>query len=218
MLVASEPIHLLAWKQLLEALKLPYDPSIIQLQVGKTAPEILKTILNIYKPGWNPNDYNVNELAKLKSDFYLPLALGGLQAYPGATEGLEWLRSKKIATAVVSNAKRRELKETLERLNLFNYFDLVISRDDVQLPKPDPTPYLFAAASLGLEVQDCMAVEDSPPGIEAALFAKIPSAAITSNFTHQELTYPVPGRPDLQPVWIGSSLVQFFEWLKILTE
>ncbi|MGK5082008.1 HAD family phosphatase [Bdellovibrionota bacterium FG-1] len=213
-LVASEPLHWAAWEQLLSELGIPYNGAEMGLFVGKTAPEIMMLLLNRYKPGWNPSEYNLTALARRKNDIYLEAARRGLQPYPGVPEGLQWLRSQGIKTAVVSNAKRRELETALHQLGLTEYLDIIVSRDDVSAPKPDPTPYLFAAASLGLEGHECLAVEDSPTGLEAALVAKVPAAAVTTNFSRQNLEDPVPGRPDLHPLWVGESMEEFFEWLK----
>src|SRR4051812_28462951 len=108
-LVASEPLHWAAWEQLLSELGIPYNGAEMRMFIGKTAPEIIMALLNRYSPGWDPAKYNLTDLAKRKNDFYLAAARQELQAYPGVVEGLQWLRFKGIRTAVVSNAKRREL-------------------------------------------------------------------------------------------------------------
>ncbi|MEO7161710.1 MAG: HAD family phosphatase [Bdellovibrionia bacterium] len=215
-LVASEPIHLLAWKQLLISLGLPEDLELIQKSIGKIAPKILETLLNLHRPGWSKADYNLDDLAKKKNDFYLALVEANLTAYPGVREGLIWLRQNKVRTAVVSNAKGRELRTTLNMLNLTDFFDEIISRDDVFPNKPDPTPYLLAAQRLGLEPGQCIALEDSPPGLEAALRAGIPTIAISTNFPPEILRQPVLEKPDLTPIRIDPNIQSFFDWLKTL--
>ena len=47
-------------------------------------------------------------------------------------------------------------------------FDVLVCGDDVRNGKPDPEPYLLAAARLGVEPQHCLAIEDSPAGIASA--------------------------------------------------
>jgi HAD superfamily hydrolase (TIGR01509 family) len=212
-LVASEPLHWEAWRRLLAELKIPYEEAEIRAAVGKTAPRILTEILDRHHPGWDTAQFDIHALALRKNDFYLKIAQTELRTYPGVAEGLRKARERGIALAVVSNAKRRELESALRLLGIFDYFQLVVSRDDVNPPKPDPMPYLFAAASLGFEPHECMAVEDSPPGLEAALMAKIPTAALLTNFPRMAVEQPVPGRPDLRPTWIGESLETFFEWI-----
>lgn len=213
-LVASETIHFLAWKQLLEGLKLPFDTDLLHQSIGKTAPQILAILLEKHRPGWDPLEFNIAELAQRKSELYLPLARSQLQPYPGVIELLEWLKSQGIPMAVVSNARSKELKATLKTLHLFPYFQEVVSREDVPAPKPDPTPYLFAAATLGVDPLSCLAIEDSPPGLEAALIAKIPAAAVLTTFLREALEHPVPGRPNLKPHWIGPSIQELGIWIR----
>jgi HAD superfamily hydrolase (TIGR01509 family) len=215
-LVASEPLHQSAWKQLLEELGLPFEEADFRTLIGKTAPQIITSLLDRFSPGWDPRQMDPDQLALRKNDFYLKVIEKELRAYPGVREGLEWLRARGIRTAVVSNAKRRELDAGLSTTGLKPLFDQIISREDVGVAKPDPTPYLFAAAALGVAPENCLAVEDSPPGLEAGLMARIPTAAVLTNFERAQLEQPVPGRPDLKPCWIGGSMAELFRWLNTL--
>jgi beta-phosphoglucomutase len=214
-LVASEPMHGAAWEVLMKELGLPEPEDLlrarIQTMIGKTAPQILTGLLDEFEPGWDPA--RLPELVQRKNDIYLEEARKGLQPYPGVREGLTLLRELGIKAAVVSNARRRELRIVLDELELSPFFDAIVSREDVGAAKPDPTPYLFAAASLETDPSECFAVEDSPPGMEAALMARIPLFAVTTTFTQSVLEYPVLGRPDLKPEWIGNSMREFFSIL-----
>lgn len=212
-LVASEPLHWDAWRLLLAELGLPYPEAEIRAMVGTTAPEIISAVLTRYRPGWTPAQYDIHALAQRKNQFYLASVQTGLRAYPGVPEGLKYLKANGILTAVVSNARRRELVGALDLLGLSPLFTEIVSRDDVKAFKPDPTPYIAAAAMLGLEPTECIAIEDSPTGLEAALLAKTQTAAVMTNFSRQTLESPVPGRPDLKPVWVGPSMIEFFKWL-----
>ena len=213
-LVASEPIHLLAWMQLLDELNLPKDEALILRCVGQTAPEIILKILQKYQPEKSHSMDHCRELAQRKNFHYLKNARESLKLYPGVLEGLQWLRSQGIPSAIVSNGRRKEILETTDFLGIAPWITEIITRDDVPAHKPDPTPYLFGAASLGKEPHACMAVEDSPTGLEAALMAKVPSVALLTNFKKEHLQYPVPGRNDLSPRWILSSIEELFNSLK----
>jgi alpha,alpha-trehalose phosphorylase len=215
-LVNSAPIHDAAWTRMLAEIGLSHDPRDFKTMIGKTAPQTMKELLDRYRPGWKAEDYDLDALALRKNDFFLEIAPTELRLFPGVLEGLKWLKSQGIQAAVVSNAKRRELMAVHERLGTVGYFDAIISRDDIRPPKPDPTPYLFGAASLGMDPAHCVAVEDSLPGLEAALVARIPAAAVMTAYDEVALSAPVPGRPDLRPHWIGPSMVEFFEWIRSL--
>ena len=214
-LVESEPLQAIAWRKLFEELGIPLTATqTLSASVGKPAPVILERLLNESRPNWRTEGLDVHALAHRKNDLYLEIADQDLQPYPGVRELLQWLKSQKVACAVVSNAKRRELLKGLELCGIRESFDLILSRDDVSAPKPDPAPYLTAAATLGFSPEECLAVEDSPTGLESALMGRIPAAAVMTHFSHSVLATPVLGRPDLRPVWIGPSIEKLFEALK----
>lgn len=192
---------------------LPYDEALIRKAVGKTAPEIMRLILVQYRGTDHASREEIGKLVSRKNELYLEEAERGLQPYPGVMDGLRWLKARKIRTAVVSNARRRELHEVLNILGLSELMDVILSREDVPAFKPDPTPYLTASALLKLDRDQCLAVEDSPTGIESALVAKIPAVAVLTNFPESVMKCPVPGRPDLKPTWIVHSMHEFFRRL-----
>ncbi|MFZ9596296.1 MAG: HAD family hydrolase [Bdellovibrionia bacterium] len=215
-LVASEPIHGMAWTQLLLSLGLPQDTEILNKNIGKTAPQTLKDLLDRHRPGWNPKEVDLEALARKKNDFYLEFCKTRLNPYPGVRSGIQWLQSQGIQRAIVSNSKRRELHTTLEQLNLISAFDLIVSRDDVGKSKPDPTPYAFALSQLKLAPEQCIALEDSPSGLSACLRAGIPSVGILSSFSYSELKQPVADQAELEPFRIEKSMEDFFQWLRQL--
>jgi beta-phosphoglucomutase-like phosphatase (HAD superfamily) len=57
-------------------------------------------------------------------------------------------------------------------------FSAVITGDEVEHGKPHPEPYLAAARALGVEVGDCVAIEDSPTGVRSAVAAGVPTIAV----------------------------------------
>lgn len=84
---------------------------------------------------------------------------------PGAREMLAALVAAKVPMALVTSS-HRELAEPFVRSA--GVFDVSVCGDEVARPKPDPEPYLTAAALLGVDIADCVAVEDSPAGIASA--------------------------------------------------
>jgi HAD superfamily hydrolase (TIGR01509 family) len=212
-LVTSEQLHFLAWQQLLKDMGLPWSEIRFEGMVGRPAPVILTALLDRFKPGWSREDYDVDALALKKNDYYLGYAQTQLGLYPGVREGLIWAKAEGIPCGVVSNSKRRELKASLSLLNIESFFKVVLSRDDVVRPKPDPGPFEFAALSLGVAPEDCIAIDDSPTGLEGALLAGCTTASVTTNYPRSALEVPIPGRTDLRPVWIGDTMEAFFDWL-----
>ena len=215
-LVTSEQLHFLAWQQLLKDMGLPWSEIRFDGMVGRPAPVILRALLDQFRPGWTPEQFDVDALALQKNDYYLEYARTQLGLYPGVREGLVWAKAEGILCAIVSNAKRRELKASLSMLRLEEYFKVVLSRDDVVKPKPDPGPFEFAALSLGVSPKECVAIDDSPTGLEGALLAGCVTASVTTNYPRRALEIPIPGRSDLRPVFIAETMESFFQWLAAL--
>jgi HAD superfamily hydrolase (TIGR01509 family) len=92
----------------------------------------------------------------------------GLVWRPGALELLLAVRAAGLPTALVTSTGRRLVEIALETLGREN-FDVVVCGDEVSAPKPDPAPYRTAADLLGVRIADCVAIEDSPPGLASAV-------------------------------------------------
>lgn len=91
-------------------------------------------------------------------------------------------RSKcKLGLATMSRCK--QVQYVLKVLNLQNTFDFVASRDDVEHGKPDPEIYNLVAGELGMSVEECLVIEDSPSGVKAAMAAEMRVIAVTTPFT-----------------------------------
>lgn len=94
----------------------------------------------------------------------------GIPWRPGARELLVELREAGIPTALVTMSIGRMAHHIADRLG-FVGFDAVVSGEDVVNSKPHPEPYLRGAELLGLDIAQCVAIEDSEPGIASAAAA-----------------------------------------------
>ena len=94
----------------------------------------------------------------------------GIPWRPGARELLIELREQGIPTALVTMSIGRMAHHVADRLG-FVGFDAVVSGDDVANSKPHPESYLRGAELLGVNPADCVAIEDSEPGIRSAAAA-----------------------------------------------
>ena len=93
---------------------------------------------------------------KCKPVFYHEYALAKLKA-----EGYNMV--------VASNSVRQTVELMMEKSNLYNYLQFMLSNEDVSASKPDPEIYLKAIKQLGLSPQECLIVEDNQNGIKAAI-------------------------------------------------
>lgn len=81
---------------------------------------------------------------------------------------LSRLRAEGFRLAVCSNSMRDSLEIMIRQSGLDDYFEFLVSNEDVQNPKPDPEIYLTAIARMGVTPDQTLIVEDAPHGIEAA--------------------------------------------------
>jgi HAD superfamily hydrolase (TIGR01509 family) len=86
---------------------------------------------------------------------------------PGAKQALDLTREASLRCALVTNSSRRITESGLDIIGR-EYFAASVSGDDVIAGKPAPYAYLRAAELLGVSPRDCVAVEDSEAGADAA--------------------------------------------------
>ncbi|MDG4819764.1 HAD family phosphatase [Micromonospora sp. WMMD956] len=100
----------------------------------------------------------------------LELFRTGLRWRPGALALLRAVRAAGIPTALVTSSGRPLVEVALDTLGR-DSFDAVVCGDEVDAAKPHPEPYLTAARLLGVPIDRCVAIEDSPTGVASALAA-----------------------------------------------
>lgn len=105
---------------------------------------------------------------------------------PGARQLLDALHAAGVPTALVTMSYRRLAEPVAEQAGVF---DVLVTGDMVAQGKPHPESYLRAAETLGVDPRDCVAFEDSPPGIRAARA----SGAVTVGVQHIVPVEPQPG-------------------------
>jgi HAD superfamily hydrolase (TIGR01509 family) len=92
----------------------------------------------------------------------------GIEWRPGAHSLLRELRDQGISTALVTSSLRLLAEGVVATMD-FVAFDFIVAGDDVSQNKPHPEPYLKAASLLGVDIADCVAIEDSIPGVASAV-------------------------------------------------
>jgi HAD superfamily hydrolase (TIGR01509 family) len=138
-----------------------------------------------------PSDRDrVEALARLKAERYAEL-LPSVPFFAGARELVRTLATAH-PLAVASGALHREIDAILTAGGLRDAFTAIVGADDVASTKPHPEPYLAAMKRLearapGLLAAECLAFEDSVPGIAAARAAGMKVIAITNSYPAAKL-------------------------------
>lgn len=96
------------------------------------------------------------------------LAETRLRLKPGVVELLDLLDRLGLPRAIATSSPHDSVEHHLGAHGILHRFDKVIARGDYERGKPDPQPFLMAAAALGIAPESCVALEDSANGVTAA--------------------------------------------------
>ena len=116
------------------------------------------------------------------------IARHGVAEKPGIRELLALLKEKNIPCAITSSTANPVIRQHLGRLGLLEGFTALCSGKDVPRGKPAPDIYLAGAAALGLKPENCLAIEDSPTGVEAAWRAGCKTVIVPDQDQPDDLT------------------------------
>jgi sugar-phosphatase len=121
------------------------------------------------------------------------------RALPGAF-GL--LSQRFLPVAVVTSATTAVAPVRLQRAGL-PVPAVLVTADDVERGKPDPAPYLLAAARLGVPTGDCVGDEDTPAGVASLRAAGVRALAVTTTFPAADLADAIAVLADLADLHVG---------------
>ena len=137
------------------------------------------------------NESTLQSLLRRKHEAYLIRikAMETLPIYEGVLEFIDLLRSAGCELAVVSGAMRAEIELVLVKMGVRDFFSTIVAGDEIGSSKPDPEGYLLGFKrlqeqfpKLDLTLENCLIVEDSFPGIEAAKAAGIDVVAVANTY------------------------------------
>lgn len=131
-----------------------------------------------------------------------------LPIYEGVLEFIEILRSAGCKLAVVSGAMRAEIELVLTKMGVRDCFSTIVAGDEIRSSKPDPEGYLLGFKQLQeqfpeleLALENCLIIEDSFPGIQAAKAAGIGVVGVANTYPfhmlHRVATWTVDSVLDL---------------------
>src|SRR5207247_1465360 len=89
----------------------------------------------------------------------------------------------KYVMGIVTSSRRDHFDLIHEKSNLLGYFDFVLTAEDFRRVKPHPDPYLMAIERSGVPADECIAIEDSERGLEAATLAGIRCIVVPTPLT-----------------------------------
>ncbi|WP_212003388.1 HAD family phosphatase [Chitinophaga sp. HK235] len=131
------------------------------------------------------------EIAHEKEVLYQEAFRPHLELIAGLPAFLRQATDTGIPMAIGSAANRFNINFVLDNLQLHDYFNAVVSAEDVATSKPNPEVFLKCAAAIHAAPADCIVFEDAPKGVEAALNAGMQAVVLTTMHTRDEFAaYP----------------------------
>jgi putative hydrolase of the HAD superfamily len=111
------------------------------------------------------------------------------QELPGVRALVEESMGMGLKTAIASSSPREWVYSQLRRISMLDFFECIVTADDVLKAKPDPACYRKALQDLDVLPDKAVALEDSPVGCRAALNAGIRTVVVTNRIT-RNLEFP----------------------------
>ena len=107
-------------------------------------------------------------IAYMQASMLRNLAEEDIEPIKGIRELLIALKEKNIPTAIASSSPKNMIEAVVEKFKLQDYFTYLVSGNEVKHSKPDPEIYLVTAKKLGVDPSECVVIEDSKNGVNAA--------------------------------------------------
>ncbi len=180
--VDSSRHHERSWEIIAGRHGLPLPPDHFKRGFGK------KNNIIIPDLGWAHEPDAVNALAREKEEIYRALVREqGIEPLPGIRELLASLNAEGIPCAIGSSTERANLDALLDLMDVRRFYSAIVSGEEVEHGKPDPSIFLLAAQRLGVAPSGCVVIEDAHVGIEAAHRAGMRVAAVATTHAVEEL-------------------------------
>jgi HAD superfamily hydrolase (TIGR01509 family) len=164
LMLDTERIALVVWRQAAADLGFALDDDVAERMVGRTS-ATNRLMLQMHFG----DRFSYEDLATLADTRYREtLARDGVPRKDGLVELLDLLAAREVSRAVATSTASELARHKLEQAGVARYFDVIVGGNDVAHGKPAPDIFLRAAEQLGKLPAECVALEDSGPGIHAA--------------------------------------------------
>ena len=164
-IIDSQPTYFRVEKRLFKDLGVAISDEEHHSFVGTTTRAMWMHIKGKYKL-----NQSIEELVEKERTSYMDYLLSkeNEKPIPGVAELIEELYRNKVKLVVASSASIKNIEVVLKMFNLERFFETKVSGDEVNNGKPAPDTFLYAAKMIGAEPKECIVIEDSKNGVEAA--------------------------------------------------
>ena len=166
LMIESESIAYQVWRQVVAEFGSEMSEAFYREVIGKTPKTTIDLVCKKLGLSISPQDLSERYWSQRTETMCVEA-----RAVEGLINLIEDLHQHQIPLGVASNSPTDYVERVLEALQLRQMFQVAIGSDQVPEGKPAPDVYLATAAALTVDPQDCLAIEDSPTGLQAAVNA-----------------------------------------------
>ncbi|MFA5084218.1 MAG: HAD family phosphatase [Candidatus Paceibacterota bacterium] len=142
----------------------------------------LRDKLELWKKDYGIGDYNLEEFSRKAGKMELEFMKKELHPNEDLDRFLNELKDNGIKLAVATSSLRWRAEKILEVLQIKEFFDAIVTAEDVKNHKPSPDIFLEAAKQLDENPENCVVFEDAVNGIEAAKKGNMKAIAMKTEF------------------------------------
>jgi len=178
LMVDTEPLSHQAWAQIMQPFDVTISPDMHMQMTGwrlDISAEFVCDTFGLTIP--------VEELMRRKKAAMAAIVGDGVPVMPGLLALHDEIARRRIRWGVATSSPRLHAIAVLTQLGLLDACVAIAAGDEVVHGKPAPDIYLLAAERMGVQPADCLALEDSVPGCQAAAAAGMSVVAIPSGMT-----------------------------------
>jgi beta-phosphoglucomutase len=189
-LADTRKVVVATFQQVVQDIGITVSSEFIERRIGTGAERTFKEILqNAGKPF---DQAFIEEFLSRKIETEISMSQN-VKLFPGALELLETLHGK-VRIALASMNNRPVIEQLLNSMQIKGFFEVVVTVEDVTRFKPDPEIFSKCATKLRYKPEDCVVVEDSIFGVQAARAAGMACIAVlTGVYSRAELETASPG-------------------------
>jgi HAD superfamily hydrolase (TIGR01509 family) len=181
--INSAILHEKSWEILASELELNLPLNHFKLGFGKKNEFIIPEILK-----WSHDQFEVKKWGQRKEEIYRELCKAeGIAMLDGMKKFLNSLKAEKIPCVIGTSTERDNLSLAFSQLNIGHFFSGAICSEDVSQGKPSPEVFLKAAQIIEQKPEDCVVLEDSTHGIEAAISGGMKAIGLLTTKKESEL-------------------------------
>jgi beta-phosphoglucomutase len=193
-IIDDEPIQMRAYQEILAAEGIALTEEDYMSSLGMDDKTFVEAAYK--RVGQTPETNKVLEITQVKTEKWREAVADRVPLFPGVENFIK-KAANEFAVGIVSMAKIDEIEYVLDRTGLAECFSVIVSAEEVDVPKPDPRCYREGFRQLDLYRirqghlpmihSECVVIEDTPPGVQAGIGADLPVLGVANTVSADEL-------------------------------